>query len=79
MRCFKISFLLNYRARKSDSPGRLREGPITRLCGTAIVKDAKTKPEENEADEDSSQESEKPGNNENSENEAVIIHILKDK
>ena len=62
-----------FRARKSDSPGRLREGPITRLCGSSLVKDVKNKAEENEADEDSSQESEKADNNDNSENEAVII------
>ncbi|XP_043485205.1 ATPase family AAA domain-containing protein 2-like isoform X3 [Leptopilina heterotoma] len=49
------------RTRKSDSPGRLREGPITRHSGSSL-KD-KAKAEENEADEESSHESEKAGNN----------------
>ncbi|XP_051168462.1 ATPase family AAA domain-containing protein 2-like isoform X2 [Leptopilina boulardi] len=49
------------RTRKSDSPGRLREGPITRHSGNSL-KD-KAKAEENEADEESSHESEKAENN----------------
>ncbi|XP_012273036.1 ATPase family AAA domain-containing protein 2 isoform X2 [Orussus abietinus] len=55
--------------RKSDSPSRLREGPVTRLCGSTLGKDEKPKVEQDEADEESSQESEKPGNNDNSDNE----------
>ncbi|KAG7204576.1 hypothetical protein KM043_004999 [Ampulex compressa] len=57
------------RTRKSDSPSRLREGPVTRLCGNIPEKDEKPKQEQDEADEESSQESEKPENNDNSENE----------
>lgn len=59
------------RTRKSDSPSRLREGPATRLGGNLGEKDIKPKVERVEADEDSSQESEKAENN--SENEDVII------
>ncbi|CAK9825447.1 ATPase family AAA domain-containing protein 2 [Anthophora retusa] len=57
------------RTRKSDSPSRLREGPVTRLGGNLGEKDVKPKVERIEADEDSSQESEKAENNDNSENE----------
>ncbi|XP_015438731.1 PREDICTED: ATPase family AAA domain-containing protein 2-like [Dufourea novaeangliae] len=57
------------RTRKSDSPSRLREGPVTRLGGNLVEKDEKPKVEQDEADEDSSQESEKAENNDNSENE----------
>ncbi|XP_033327790.1 ATPase family AAA domain-containing protein 2 isoform X1 [Megalopta genalis] len=57
------------RTRKSDSPCRLREGPVTRLGGNLIEKDVKPKVEQDEGDEDSSQESEKAENNDNSENE----------
>ncbi|CAL7944328.1 unnamed protein product [Xylocopa violacea] len=57
------------RARKSDSPSRLREAPATRLGGSLGEKDVKPKVEHVEADEDSSQESEKAENNDNSENE----------
>ncbi|XP_050453686.1 ATPase family AAA domain-containing protein 2-like isoform X1 [Cataglyphis hispanica] len=56
------------RTRKSDSPSRFREGPVTRLCGS-IEKNEKPKAEQDEADEDSLRESEKPDNNDNSENE----------
>ncbi|XP_019698799.1 ATPase family AAA domain-containing protein 2 isoform X1 [Harpegnathos saltator] len=57
------------RTRKSDSPSRFREGPVTRLCGNIIEKNEKPKVEQDEADDDSSRESEKPDNNDNSENE----------
>ncbi|XP_076748821.1 ATPase family AAA domain-containing protein 2B-like isoform X1 [Xylocopa sonorina] len=57
------------RARKSDSPSRLREAPATRLGGSLSEKDVKSKVEHVEADEDSSQESEKAENNDNSDNE----------
>ncbi|XP_076249448.1 uncharacterized protein LOC143188854 isoform X2 [Calliopsis andreniformis] len=57
------------RARKSDSPSRLKEGPATRLGGNLVEKDEKPKAEPGEADEGSSQESEKAENNDNSENE----------
>lgn len=61
------------RTRKSDSPNRFREGPVTRLCGSVVVKTEKPKVEQVEADDDSSRESEKPDNNDNdnSENEDV--------
>lgn len=59
-----------YRTRKSDSPSRLREGPVTRLCGN-VEKNEKPKVEQDDADDDSSRESEKPDNNDNSENEDV--------
>lgn len=57
--------------RKSDSPSRFREGPVTRLCGSVIEKTEKSKAEQDEADDDSLRESEKPDNNDNSENEDV--------
>ncbi|XP_076665616.1 ATPase family AAA domain-containing protein 2B-like isoform X3 [Andrena cerasifolii] len=57
------------RTRKSDSPCRLREGPVTRLGGNVVEKDEKPKVERVEGDEGSSQESEKAENNDNSENE----------
>ncbi|XP_076622694.1 ATPase family AAA domain-containing protein 2B isoform X2 [Colletes latitarsis] len=57
------------RTSKSDSPSRLKEGPVTRLGGNLIEKDEKPKVEQDEVDEDSSQESEKAENNDNSENE----------
>ncbi|EZA56127.1 ATPase family AAA domain-containing protein 2B [Ooceraea biroi] len=57
------------RTRKSDSPNRFREGPVTRLCGSINEKNEKPKTEQDEADDDSSRESEKPDNNDNSENE----------
>ncbi|XP_067215423.1 ATPase family AAA domain-containing protein 2-like isoform X1 [Linepithema humile] len=57
------------RTRKSDSPSRFREGPVTRLCGSIGEKNEKPKTEQDEADVDSSRESEKPDNNDNSENE----------
>ncbi|XP_071565954.1 ATPase family AAA domain-containing protein 2 [Temnothorax nylanderi] len=59
------------RTRKSDSPSRFREGPVTRLCGSVGEKTEKPKVEQEEADDDSSRESEKPDNNDNdnSENE----------
>lgn len=60
-----------YRTRKSDSPSRLREGPVTRLGGNVVEKDEKPKVERVEGDEGSSQESEKAENNDNSENEDV--------
>lgn len=60
-----------HRTRKSDSPSRFREGPVTRLCGNAVEKNEKPKVEQDEADDDSSRESEKPDNNDNSENEDV--------
>ncbi|KYM86428.1 ATPase family AAA domain-containing protein 2, partial [Atta colombica] len=58
------------RTRKSDSPNRFREGPVTRLCGNVVEKTEKPKVEPEEADV-SSHESEKPDNNDNdnSENE----------
>lgn len=62
------------RTRKSDSPCRFREGPVTRLCGNVVnEKTEKPKVEQVEADDDSSRESEKPDNNDNdnSENEDV--------
>lgn len=59
------------RTSKSNSPTRLKEGPVTRLGGNLIEKDEKPKVEQDEADEDSSQESEKAENNDNSENEDV--------
>ncbi|XP_020281851.1 ATPase family AAA domain-containing protein 2-like isoform X2 [Pseudomyrmex gracilis] len=55
--------------RKSDSPSRFREGPVTRLCGNIVEKTEKPKVQQDEADDDSSRESEKPENNDNSENE----------
>lgn len=60
-----------FRTRKSDSPSRFREGPVTRLCGNVVEKNEKPKAEQDEADDDSSRESEKPDNNDNSENEDV--------
>ncbi|KMQ96499.1 atpase family aaa domain-containing protein 2b [Lasius niger] len=57
------------RTRKSDSPSRFREGPVTRLCGSVGEKNEKPKTEQDEADDDSLRESEKPDNNDNSENE----------
>ncbi|KYN39328.1 ATPase family AAA domain-containing protein 2 [Trachymyrmex septentrionalis] len=59
------------RTRKSDSPNRFREGPVTRLCGNVVEKTEKPKVEQEEADDVSSRESEKPDNNDNdnSENE----------
>lgn len=62
--------------RKSDSPSRFREGPVTRLCGSIIEKNEKSKTEQDEADDDSLRESEKPDNNDNSENEDVskLLH-----
>lgn len=60
-----------FRTRKSDSPSRFREGPVTRLCGSVGEKNEKPKTEQDEADVDSSRESEKPDNNDNSENEDV--------
>lgn len=65
-----IKIKLFFRTRKSDSPSRFREGPVTRLCGS-IEKNEKPKAEQDEADEDSLRESEKPDNNDNSENEDV--------
>ena len=69
----KLKYFL--RTRKSDSPSRFREGPVTRLCGSIIEKAEKPKvePPQVEADDDSSRESEKPDNNDNdnSENEDV--------
>lgn len=59
-----------YRRRKSDSSPRLREGPVTRHSGIVMEKDGKPKVEQNE-DEDSSQESDKARNNDNSDNEDV--------
>ncbi|XP_047347305.1 ATPase family AAA domain-containing protein 2-like isoform X1 [Vespa velutina] len=56
------------RTSKSNSPCRLREGPVTRLCGNSLDKTVKSKVEQDEA-EDSSHESEKQENNDNSENE----------
>ncbi|XP_015118071.1 ATPase family AAA domain-containing protein 2 isoform X1 [Diachasma alloeum] len=56
------------RTRKTDSPNRLREGPVTRLCGM-LDKDEKMKSEPPERNDDSSQESEKPENNGNSDND----------
>lgn len=73
------------RTSKSNSPCRLREGPVTRLCGNSLDKTVKTKVEQDEA-EDSSHESEKQENNDNSENEDVrnffksiffILNIIK--
>ncbi|KAG5330467.1 ATAD2 protein, partial [Acromyrmex heyeri] len=55
------------RTRKSDSPNRFREGPVTRLCGNVVEKTEKPKVEQEEADDVSSHESEKPDNNDNSE------------
>lgn len=60
-----------FRTRKSDSPSRFREGPVTRLCGSISEKNEKPKVEPDEADDDSLRESEKPDNNDNSENEDV--------
>ncbi|XP_076387362.1 ATPase family AAA domain-containing protein 2 isoform X4 [Megachile rotundata] len=57
------------RARKSDSPSRLKDGPVTRLGGSLSEKDMKPKVEQDEADEDSLPESEKAENNDNYENE----------
>ncbi|XP_076547755.1 ATPase family AAA domain-containing protein 2 isoform X3 [Osmia lignaria lignaria] len=57
------------RTRKSDSPSRLKEGPVTRLGGSLGEKDVKPKVDQDEADEDSLQESEKAENNDNYENE----------
>lgn len=57
--------------RKSDSPSRFREGPVTRLCGNIVEKTEKPKVQQDEADDDSSRESEKQENNDNSENEDV--------
>ncbi|XP_072746443.1 ATPase family AAA domain-containing protein 2 isoform X1 [Anoplolepis gracilipes] len=57
------------RTRKSDSPSRFREGPVTRLCGSVVEKNEKPKTDQDEADDDSLRESEKPDNNDNSENE----------
>lgn len=63
------------RTRKSDSPSRFREGPVTRLCGSVGERNEKPKTEQDEADVDSSRESEKPDNNDNSENEDVSKFI----
>uniref|UniRef100_A0A0C9QVG3 Tat-binding homolog 7 n=1 Tax=Fopius arisanus TaxID=64838 RepID=A0A0C9QVG3_9HYME len=59
------------RTRKTDSPSRLREGPVTRLCGMLDKDDKveKVKSEPTERNDDSSQESEKPDNNGNSDND----------
>lgn len=64
------------RSRKSDSPSRLREGPVTRLSNSCIEKDTKPKTEPNQADvedeeddDENSQESDKAENNDNSEND----------
>ncbi|XP_011505314.1 PREDICTED: ATPase family AAA domain-containing protein 2-like isoform X2 [Ceratosolen solmsi marchali] len=57
------------RSRKSDSPCRLREGPVTRLSNSYAEKDEKIKSEPNRDDDDNSQESEKVENNDNSEND----------
>ncbi|KAK2577983.1 hypothetical protein KPH14_008415 [Odynerus spinipes] len=56
------------RTSKSNSPCRLREGPVTRLCGNSLDKAVKPKVDPEEA-EDSLHESEKQENNDNSENE----------
>jgi len=68
------------RTRKSDSPNRFREGPVTRLCGNVVEKTEKPKVEQEEADDVSSRESEKPDNNDNdnSENEDVskLLHLI---
>ncbi|KAL0128837.1 hypothetical protein PUN28_003901 [Cardiocondyla obscurior] len=53
------------RTRKSDSPNRFREGPVTRLCGNIIEKTEKPKVKQEEADDDSLHESVKPDNNDN--------------
>lgn len=68
-----------FRTRKSDSPSRFREGPVTRLCGNAMEKNEKQSPktEQDEADDDSSRESEKQDNNDNSENEDVSSFLFK--
>lgn len=66
-----------FRTRKSDSPSRFREGPVTRLCGNAMEKNEKPKTEQDEADDDSSRESEKQDNNDNSENEDVSSFLFK--
>ncbi|XP_015588936.1 ATPase family AAA domain-containing protein 2 isoform X2 [Cephus cinctus] len=59
------------RRRKSDSPSRLREGPVTRHSGNNLEKDVKPKPDQEQTDGDSSQGSEKPDNdnNDNTDNE----------
>ncbi|XP_043277332.1 ATPase family AAA domain-containing protein 2-like isoform X2 [Venturia canescens] len=59
------------RTRKSDSPNRTREGPVTRLCGSLTEKDVKIKSELNSVNAESSDESEVPENNDNSDNEDV--------
>ncbi|XP_015179845.1 PREDICTED: ATPase family AAA domain-containing protein 2-like isoform X1 [Polistes dominula] len=56
------------RTSKSNSPCRLREGPVTRLCGNSLDKSVKSKMGQDEP-EDSSHGSEKQENNDNSENE----------
>lgn len=56
------------RTSKSNSPCRLREGPVTRLCGNSLDKTGKPKVGPEEA-EDSLHESEKQENNDNSDNE----------
>lgn len=68
---FNIIEIKMFFRRKSDSPSRFREGPVTRLCGSVIEKNEKSKTEPDEADDDSLRESEKPDNNDNSENEDV--------
>lgn len=57
------------RTRQSDSPSRLREGPVTRHCNVLIEKDVKPKVDPIEPD-DTSRESGKPEeNNDNSDND----------
>lgn len=59
------------RTRKSDSPLRSRDGPVTRNSGIYHPKGENEKDVKGEDEDDSSQESEKAENNNNSDNEDV--------
>ncbi|XP_034943893.1 ATPase family AAA domain-containing protein 2-like [Chelonus insularis] len=56
-------------SKKLHSPSRAREGPVTRLCGMLEKDEKKVLPIDMNDDDDSSHESEKQGENENSEND----------
>ena len=71
---FKLYFSFD-RSRKSTSPFRTREGPVTRLSNAYVEKDEKVKSEQNEEEDDNSRESEKPENNDNSDNEENDVCI----